>query len=172
MYEYVFSEDVKAKIWEWRYRHPDPRVVQRLDVLNLKMNGFDHAQIVAVTRLSRSTVCALLAKISASLSGAPITIVLDNAKYQRCALVQEFAKQLNIELLFLQSYSPNLNLIERLWKFVKKEALGSRHHTNFPEFQSRIDDCLAQLSTTHRSKLASLMTLKFQTFEGISVLAA
>jgi transposase len=62
----------------------------------------------------------------------PITLVLDNAAYQRCQLVQGLAKQVGIELLFLPSYSPNLNLIERLWKFVKKQALHSRHHTTTP----------------------------------------
>ncbi len=42
------------------------------------------------------------------------------AKYQHCELANNFAKELNIELLFLPSYSPNLNIIERLWKWVKK----------------------------------------------------
>jgi transposase len=44
----------------------------------------------------------------------PISIFLDNAKYQRCKAVIERAASLNIELMFLPSYSPNLNLIERL----------------------------------------------------------
>jgi transposase len=49
-------------------------------------------------------------------------LVLGNARYQKCALVQTLAAALGIELLYLPSYSPNLNLIERLWKFVKKEG--------------------------------------------------
>jgi transposase len=49
----------------------------------------------------------------------PLTLVLDNARYQICALVQTLARALNIERLYLPAYSPNLNLIERLWKFVK-----------------------------------------------------
>lgn len=56
----------------------------------------------------------------------PITLVLDNARYQRCDLVQTLARSLRIELLYLPSYSPNLNLIERLWRFVKKECLAAR----------------------------------------------
>ncbi|HIE02718.1 MAG TPA: hypothetical protein EYP59_20950 [Thiotrichaceae bacterium] len=47
----------------------------------------------------------------------PITLILDNARYQKCRLVFELANALNIDLLYLPSYSPNLNLIERLWKF-------------------------------------------------------
>jgi hypothetical protein len=49
-----------------------------------------------------------------------ITLVLDNARYQKCKLVGALAESLQIELLYLPSYSPNLNLTERLWKFVKK----------------------------------------------------
>ena len=41
---------------------------------------------------------------------------MDNAKYQRCDLVKKLAVEVNIELLFLPSYSPNLNIIERYWK--------------------------------------------------------
>jgi hypothetical protein len=89
----------------------------------------------------------------------PITLVLDNARYQRCALVQDTAKGLGIELLFLPWYSPNLNLIERLWKFVKKELLNSRHHQDFKRFQGAIDGCLADLPTKHREKLATWSTI-------------
>jgi transposase len=42
----------------------------------------------------------------------PITLVLDNARYQKCKIVEELALSLSIELLYLPSYSPNLNLIE------------------------------------------------------------
>ena len=111
-------------------------------------------------------------KIAALELATPITLVLDNAAYQRCKLVQELAKELNIELLFLPSYSPNLNLIERLWKFVKKQALSSRHHTNYADFQAVIDNCLDNLTTTHKSALVSLLTLKFQTFQDVPMLSA
>ncbi|MBK7953689.1 MAG: transposase [Candidatus Accumulibacter sp.] len=56
----------------------------------------------------------------------PITVVLGTVRYQRCALVQTCAEKLKIELLFLPTYSPNLNLIERLWKFVKKQCLYAK----------------------------------------------
>ena len=122
--------------------------------------------------VNAETMCALLRRIAGMGLAGPIRLVLDNARYQHCALVMELAKTLNIELLFLPSYSPNLNLIERLWKFVKKKALYGRHYNTFVEFRAAIDDCLNKISTDHRERLRSLMTHNFQTFENASFLAA
>ncbi len=68
----------------------------------------------------------------------PITVILDNAKYQRCYVAERAAHMFNIELLYLPPYSPNLNLIERAWKFVKKKALNNRSFANFQLFQEAI----------------------------------
>jgi len=122
--------------------------------------------------INSASVGELLRQIASVGISTPITLVLDNARYQRCELVQSLARQLNIELLFLPSYSPNLNLIERLWKFVKKPALNNHHHTNFQDFQQRIDSCLDQISSTHRVALTRLLNTKFQTYEQATVLAA
>ncbi len=48
-------------------------------------------------------------------------------------------------------------------RFVR--AASGRHHTNFAEFKSEIDACLNKLDSQHKSSLATLLTLKFQTFE-------
>ena len=101
----------------------------------------------------------------------PITLVLDNARYQYCQRVRDLAEQLGIELLFLPSYSPNLNLIERLWKFVKKKALRGHYYATFSQFRAAIDDCLFQIGSKHRPDLKTLMTHDFQTFENVSLLA-
>ena len=162
--------------WMWCLRRLYVRAAsgrQRYNVLGA-INAVTH-QLVCVTNetyVTATTVCESLHKIAGLGLGKPITIVLDNARYQRCQLVQDLARQLGIELLFLPSYSPNLNLIERLWKFMKKEALNSRHQGSFAEFRQTIDKCIDELPTIHRSSIQSLMTLKFQTFEGVSILAA
>ena len=98
----------------------------------------------------------------------PITPVLDNAAYQRCPLVRDQAWPLGIELLFLPSYSP-LNFIERLWMFVKKQALHSRHHTHYADFHAAIETRLGELSTTHKTALHSLITLNFRTLEQCAI---
>lgn len=132
-------------------------------------------QMIRITNhnyINAESVCALLKAVAASCGGQPITLVLDNARYQKCALVQGLAKQLGIELMYLPSYSPNLNLIERVWKFVKKECLQSTFHPNYDAFTSAIDQCLTDLETKHRASMRTLLTHKFQTFEHVSCCAA
>ena len=132
-------------------------------------------QLVNITTagtVSSDTMCQLLHKIAALGLQGPITLVLDNARYQRCALVIDLAKTLNIQLQFLPSYSPNLNLIERLWKFIKRDVLYGRHYNSFIEFRAAIDGCLENIPTKHREKLQSLMTHNFQQFDPASFLAA
>ena len=127
--------------------------------------------VTNTTVVNADTVCQLLVAIAAQWPGVPITLVLDNARYQYCQRVREVAEQLGIELLFLPSYSPNLNLIERLWKFVKKKALRGHYYSTFAEFRAAIDDCLSQIDHVHRPALKTLMTHEFQTFENVSFLA-
>ena len=76
----------------------------------------------------------------------------------------ELAQKLEIELLWLPSYSPNLNLIERLWKLTKKECLNSKYYTNFSLFSGAISTFLTSMDRTHKKQLDLLLTLKFQLF--------
>ncbi len=162
--------------WVWcaaRLFVPAASGRQRYNVLGA-FNAISH-ELVRVTNdsyVNAETVCELLRKVAALGLGVPVTLVMDNARYQRCRLVQDLAATLNIELLFLPSYSPNLNLIERLWKFTKQEVLNSRRQQCFADFCAAIDGCLDQVGTTHKSKIASLMTLRFQTFENVSTVCA
>jgi len=64
-----------------------------------------------------------------------IYVILDNAKYHFSGVVQEYVKNSRIQLVFLPSYSPELNLIERLWKVFNRKVLYNKHYTNFKEFK-------------------------------------
>jgi transposase len=132
-------------------------------------------ELIAVTNttvVNTATMCELLRTIAASGLTGTITLVLDNARYQRNAVVQALATELGITLLFLPSYSPNLNLIERLWKFTKRRALYGRYHPTFATFQAAIQEVLDGLLTTYAEPLKTLMTLNFQQFENVSLLTA
>jgi transposase len=122
--------------------------------------------------INAESVCALLRAVAGASVGLPITLVLDNARYQKCALVQGLAASLGIELLYLPGYSPNLNLIERLWRFVRKDSLNSTYYEVFEQFTTAIDACLDGLSTAHKSEMETLMTHKFQMFGDVPLLAA
>ena len=155
--------------WLWCFqrvlvRAPSGR--QRFNVLGA-LNAVTH-QLITVTNdsyINSGSVGQLLEKIAALGLQTPITLVMDNARYQRCQYVLDMAANLNIEILFLPPYSPNLNLIERLWKFVRSECLNNHYYENFTLFKQAITGCLSQTTTRHQSALRSLLTLSFQSFE-------
>jgi transposase len=152
---------------------PGPSGRKRYNVL-AALNAVTH-EVIRVTNhssINAESVCALLRQVAAAGLARPLTLVLDNARYQRCELVQSLARSLRVELLFLPSYSPNLNLIERLWRFVKKECLACRPQPTYEAFTEAIDDCLKHLPTRHKEQMKTLLTLKFQTYEDEPVLAA
>jgi transposase len=123
--------------------------------------------------INAESVCLLLRAVAAAATpGIPITLVLDNARYQKCALVNGLAQQLGIEMLYLPSYSPNLNLIERVWKFVKSECLRTKYYANYQDFHTAIQQCLDDLPTKHKQAMDSLLSHNFQTFENVSLVAA
>lgn len=90
-----------------------------------------------------------------------IYIFLDNAKYSRNYDVYEHAEKLNIELIFLPTYSPNLNLIERLWKFFKKEIRKNNYHETFKEFKKAVFKFFQNFEQ-YKPELKTLLTLNFE----------
>jgi len=64
-----------------------------------------------------------------------IYVICDNAAYYRSTMVTEYLKESKVELVFLPPYSPNLNLIERYWKFFKKKVLYNKYYEKFSEFK-------------------------------------
>ena len=123
------------------------------------------------TYINSSSVVELLGKLSLLHPDGKIKVVLDNAAYQRCFWVKMYANLIGIELIFLPSYSPNLNLIERYWKFLKKKCLYNHFYDDFDSFCNAIDDCLMNSDKKFREELKSLMTLNFQSFENVQFLA-
>jgi transposase len=161
-----------ATVWSFvRLFIPTPAGRKRVNIL-AALNAITHELVTVIndTYINSDSVCQLLRKIAALNFMLPVTLVLDNARYQRCQLVQELAASLNIELLFLPAYSPNLNLIERFWKFVKKQCLYSKYYPTFGDFKEAILNCVYTATEEHKEELASLLTLKFQSFKKVNVM--
>ena len=146
---------------------------QRFNVLGaLNALTKDVVTVTNTAYINAESVCDLLKKLRDLNPDQHITIILDNARYQKCKLVQNMGELLRIELCYLPPYSPNLNLIERMWKFVKKESLNSIYYENFDLFQNAISKCLHETTTVHKAALESLLTLNFQTFKKAQDIAA
>ena len=116
------------------------------------------------TYINSESIIDFFEQLYAHYYDKPIYIVMDNARYQKCQLVKYVAWQFNIHLIYLPPYSPNLNIIERLWKWVKKEALYARYYENFDLFQEAINTAIQKANTTHKEKIRTLLNLKFQMF--------
>ena len=79
---------------------------------------------------------------------------------------------MGIELVYLPPYSPNLNLIERLWKFVRGKCLGARDYNDFEEFSQALKSCVENAHRDHSEELDSLMAWNFQTLPEVHKIAA
>ena len=120
--------------------------------------------VVNETYINAWSVVELMRKVRATNPAGKIVLVLDNARYQACHVVRSAANMLHIELLYLPPYSPNLNLIERIWKFVRKKCLNCVYHENFEIFSKAITGCISNFGTKHKEELRTLLQWNFQTF--------
>ena len=134
--------------------------------------GQDRSPYWNLTYRTAETVCELWRLVAGAYQGIPVTVIRDNARDQRCALVQAVAQALEMELRDLPTSSPTLNLIERLWRFVKKPWLYSKYSPERVSFQKAILTCIQQAPTTHKEELNRLLTLRFQTFQEVPVIGA
>jgi transposase len=114
--------------------------------------------------ITSTEICGLLRKLAVEYAGNPIYLVLDNARYQKCKVVQELAAQLGICLVYIPPYSPNLNLIERFWKHVKKR-LRTKSYNDFAEFQCKIDSIVNDADKNDRDIIDRLIGEKVQLFD-------
>ena len=126
-------------------------------------------EVVTVTNdtyITATEVCEMLRRISAKYTNKTIHLMLDNARYQKCKAVQGLARELCITLVYIPPYSPNLNLIERLWKFVKSE-LRTKYYDDFTKFSDHIVQIIASTSTSNNDKISKLIGTKVQLFDDL-----
>ena len=106
-----------------------------------------------------------LFKVRNKIPDGKITLVLDNAQYQKTAYIQQTADDLGIELLYLPVASPNLNIIERLWKFLKKTFVANKIFESLNELEKHLKKSISTLKNRYKKSLKSILTLNFQYFD-------
>ena len=112
-------------------------------------------------RVNGSSMCDLLRAIRLRHQKARrICLILDNAPYNRSFRVKDLAKELGIKIMYLPPYSPNLNPIERLWKFMKREVMANRYFPDVETFQKELMLFLRGIRK-YRYELSTLITDNF-----------
>ena len=94
-----------------------------------------------------------------------IYLICDNARYYKSKLLREYLAYSKVEILYLPSYSPNLNLIERLWKLMKKKILYNRYHESYQSFCTRILSFFRNKSSKWKRELSIALAENFHLFE-------
>jgi transposase len=130
---------------------------RRLNIIGaINPVSFKPTILLTEANCSAEVIEAFLEEVKSQYSQAStICIILDNARYQRSNVVQQKAKYLNIDLIYLPPYSPNLNLIERLWRYFKKKIMKNTYYENYERFEEAVD----QFFKCFQSSLSDMKTL-------------
>ncbi len=132
----------------------------------LNLHGAINAETYQVTLIESETINAdstitLLESIARAYPlSSEINVILDNARYHYSKEVKKYLKDSRIKLVFLPSYSPNLNLIERLWKFFKKKVLYNKYYKNIKEFRNACIKFFRNIDT-HNKEIHQFMSGEF-----------
>jgi len=117
--------------------------------------------------ITAAEVCVILCKVAIEYAGKAVHIVLDNARYQKCEVVTTLAKKLGIVLHYIPPYSPNLNLIERLWKHVKSR-LRSKYYDRFDDFKETIETIIRDTGEGSKECIDKLIGESVQIFDTLA----
>ena len=151
----------------WVKRGQDKLVKSNSGRQRININGALNAETLEVVirtddRINAQSTLKLFETLEKKHPNADsIFITLDNARYYKNKLVSVYLETSKIKLLFLPSYSPNLNLIERLWKFMRKTILYNQYYEKFLEFETAIMQFFADIAQ-YSNKLSTLLTHNFQ----------
>lgn len=158
---------VNARMWQPRGRKGTIQIKtnpgrKRINILGaLDYSDFSVVSNLTKEKCNTERVVELLIKIKEKYPYKKIVIVLDNAKYNHANYTRNSAKNMKIKLFFLPPYSPNLNMIERLWKFTKKKIVHNEYYEQFDLFVNKVDNYFENLNK-YKQELTNIMTQKFE----------
>lgn len=132
----------------------------------LNVNGAINLNHEVVMRddesINAQSTIALYKQLEARHPTGTIYVICDNARYYRAKLVQEYLGSSRVEQIFLPPYAPNLNLIERLWKFMHKEVLHNQYYDTYAKFKEAVYQFFEKINAGgYAAELDSLLTEKF-----------
>ena len=133
----------------------------------LNINGaINIAKLSAEVRfddtINAASTIALFQQLEAANPAADrIIVICDNARYYKAKLVSAYLENSRIQLVPLPPYSPNLNLIERLWKFLKRQVLHNQYYETFEKFQNACKAFFAEIDL-FAPQLRTLLAENFQ----------
>jgi transposase len=117
--------------------------------------------ILTEENCSAEVIEAFLEEIKKQYNQATsICIILDNARYQRSDIVQTTAAFFNINLIYLPPYSPNLNLIERLWRYFKKQIMKNKYYPDYKTFELAVETFFINFEE-RKIEIEKLLNFKF-----------
>jgi transposase len=112
------------------------------------LDVIDHKVLIQEDKtLNAEATISFFQKVEAAYSGKKkVHIFCDNAGYYKNKTVREYLQKSKIELHFLPPYSPNLNPIERLWKWMKERVIYNKYYREFEEFKVAVFGFFATIS--------------------------
>ena len=163
---------VNARMWQPKGKsntiilksNPGRKRINILGALNFN-------ELSVITELTEETcnaerVVYFIKRIREQYKNKNLVIVLDNARYNHAKIVRAFAEVNNIELFFLPPYTPNLNLIERIWRFTKKKLVHNTYYDEFNDFFNATTAFFDNLDV-HDEELSTLVTNNFEIIHAV-----
>lgn len=139
---------------------------QRVNI-NGAINGNDVTEIYTMdsVRVNAQTTIQLFEKIAAKNKGNKVYLVCDNAGYYRAKILKAWiTENENFEIIYLPPYSPHLNLIERVWKLLRKKVINYDYYEKYEDFKESVLGFFKDIKS-YKNELETLITWKFQKFE-------
>ena len=163
---YPTHNTVSVRVWTRKGKERKVKSNTGRERLNINgaMNGQDSSEIIYTEEktINKETTIKLFNKIlSQNQDIKKIYLVCDNARYYKNKLMGEYLqKPKKLKILYLPPYSPNLNLIERLWRLMRSKKLGSEYYEDYKSFKISLIDFFDNIED-YKDELQSLMKWKF-----------
>lgn len=144
--------------------NPGRKRINILGALNFK--DLSVISMLTEDKCNAEKVVEFFQKIIEKYQNKNIIIVLDNAMYNHANYTTVYAELCGVELFFLPSYSPNLNLIERLWKFTKKKLVHNKYYEKFDQFVEKVNQYFGNIKE-YKKELTKILKRKFEIIEAV-----